>query len=481
MTTLENLLIREAELLSQAKALESSLADIRVHIAEMQGVNRSAITYNLPIETLSAIFEIGLSDSPFLATKPARGGYFEDKWSPLPTPFEIVVSSVSRRWRNVALQTPRLWTRIYINVAQSAHELLDLYLYRSKTCLLDITLSRRKLRWERDHDLVGCDAKDVIGCQRYLEQLVSHVGRWREFSVRRDDSTLQLSDALVGLANLNAPALEFLMLEGCRGSFRKVFSAGAPRLSSVELIGAALYPPLEGVKHLKLHPLSFFHLSHAQFRHLIQPMRSVVNLHLQANIVRESPEGHPTIDLSSVISVEIDIRGSTIGNSVLPVLDFPSVEMLTVHGDMGNVIKAFTHPPRLYPNVRSLKVVDSSEYFYGAESPVATTLGFISLFPNVRDVAFHGIDSTPIFQALYDHRSTDELLWPQLSSITVVPVKRAKVSYKKQVWADVVKLVGNRAQLGNPISSVKLPPAIIVRGTPRQKQRLREQVTLIEC
>jgi len=298
--------------------------------------------------------------------------------------------------------------------------------------------------------------------------------------VRRDDCNLQLSDALVGLANLNAPALEILMLEGRRGSFGKVFSAGAPRLSSVELIGVAFYPPLEGVKHLKLHPLGFFQLSHAQFRHLIQPMRSVVNLHLQSDIVRESPEGHPTIDLPSVISVEIDIRG-TIGIGVLPVLDFPSVETLTVHGYMESVINALTHYPHLYPNVRSLKVAGSSEYFRGAELPVSATLEFISLFPNVRDVAFHGVDSTPIFQALNDRRSTDELLWPQLSSVTVIPVTRVKVSHKKQVWADVVKLVGNRAQLGYPISSVKLPPAIIVRGTPRQKQRLREQVTLIEC
>src|ERR1700691_3439414 len=146
MTTLENLLIREVELLSQAQALESSLADVRVHIAEMRGVNRNAITYNLPVETLSTIFEMK-SESPFVAPKPTRGVFFEDTWSPLPTPFEIVVSSVSRRWRNVALQTPRLWTRIYINVAKSAHELLDLYLCRSKMCLLDITLSRRKLRW----------------------------------------------------------------------------------------------------------------------------------------------------------------------------------------------------------------------------------------------------------------------------------------------------------------------------------------------
>jgi hypothetical protein len=483
MITLENLLIREAELLSQVQALESSLGDVRVHIAEMQGVNRNAITYNLPIETISTIFEIGLSESPFLATSPTRVAFFEDKWSPLPTPFEIVVSSVSRRWRNVALQTPRLWTRVYINVAQSAHELLDLYLCRSKVCLLDITLSRRKLRWERDRDLSApdSDAKVIIECKRYLEQLVPHVGRWREFSMRRDDRTLPLFDALAGLANLNAPVLETLMLEGCRGLTRKVFSAGAPRLSSVELIGVPLWPPLEAVKHLKLYPSSQYQLGHAQFRHLIQPMRSAVNLHLQSNIVGESPAGHPPIDLPSVICLEIDIRGAQNGNGVLPILDLPSVETLTIRGDMDNAIMTFTRSPLLYPNVRFLKVTGSFEYFHGAESPVATTLECISLFPSVQDIAFHAVDPTPIFHALYDRQLTDELLWPQLSSVTVVLANRAKVSYKKQLWGNIVKLVANRAQLGHPISSIKLPQEIIVRGTQRQQQRLREQVTLIEC
>ena len=153
MTTLEDLRIREAGLLSQVQALdserrrlESSLADVRVQMTDMQGANRNAITYNLPVETLTTIFEIGHFEPLSFVTKPTRR-FVEDNWSPLPPPFEIVVSSVSRRWRNIALKTPRLWTHIYINIAQSAHELLDLYLCRSKMCLLDITLSRRMLRW----------------------------------------------------------------------------------------------------------------------------------------------------------------------------------------------------------------------------------------------------------------------------------------------------------------------------------------------
>jgi hypothetical protein len=481
MTTLENLLVREAELSSQVQVLQSSLADVRVHIADMQGVNRNAITYNLPAETLSAIFDIGLSESPFLPAKHTRGGYFEDKWTPLPTPFEIVVSSVSRRWRNVALQTPRLWTRVYINVAQSAHELLDLYLDRSKMCSIDITLSRRKLRWERSCDLMGPEPKVVIEFKQYLEQLVPHVGRWREFIIRRGDHIMPLPDVLAALAHLYAPALETLVLNGNHGSLRKIFSAGAPRLFSVELIGACFLPPLEAVKHLKLYSHDYFQLNHAQFHNIIQPMCSLINLNLQSGIVVGSPAGHPTVDLPSVISLEIDVIGCSIGEGVLPVIDSPSVEILTIRGNINHVIRTFTHRPSLYPNVRTLKIAVPFKPFRPEETPVATTLQFISLYPSVRDIAFHGVDPTPIFHALYERRSTDELLWPQLSSITVVPVGKQTVSYKKELWTDIVKLVGNRVQLRHPISSVTLPLEVIVRGTPRQQQRLKEQVTLVEC
>jgi hypothetical protein len=482
MTTLENLLVREAELSSQVQVLDRSLADVRVHIAEMQGINRNAITYNLPVETLSAIFEIGLSESPFLPAKPKKGGYFEDKWTPLPTPFEIVVSSVSRRWRNVALQTPRLWTRVYINVAQSAHELLDLYLDRSKMCSLDITLSRRKLRWERSRDLMGSEPKAIIEFKQYLERLVPHVGRWREPNVKSGDRSMPLFGVLAALAHLYAPALETLVLDGYRGlSLRKIFSAGAPLLSSVELIGVFFLPPLEAVKHLKLHSGHRCQLSHAQFRDLIQPMRSLINLNLESRIISGSAPAYPTIDLPSVISLEIDISSCSVVEGVILFIDLPSVEILTLRDYMDRVIRTFTHRPRLYPNVRSLKIMCPFERFVIEEIPVATTLEFISFYPNVRDITFHGIDPTPIVHALYERQSTDELLWPQLSSITIVPVGRSKVSYKKQLWTDIVKLVGNRVQLGHPISSVTLSLEVIVRGTPRQQQRLKEQVTLIEC
>ena len=87
---------------------DSLVAGVRVQIAELRSVNRGAGTYNLPSEILSAIFEAGITETPKTEERD-RLSWF-DSSEQRTTQFELLVSSVSRRWRNVALQTPRLWT-----------------------------------------------------------------------------------------------------------------------------------------------------------------------------------------------------------------------------------------------------------------------------------------------------------------------------------------------------------------------------------
>jgi hypothetical protein len=86
-----------------------------------------------------------------------------------------------------------------------------------------------------------------------------------------------------------------------------------------------------------------------------------------------------------------------------------------------------------------------------------------------------------ILEALYENDLKEDLHWPQLSAITVVPARHTKVVYKKEILAYVVKLVAIRFQRGNPISTINLSSEIVVRGTQRQMHRLRDQVDFIEC
>ena len=64
MGGLEDLLVQENIPISQIQAIEDSLSEVRVHIAELRSVSRGAGTYNLPSEILCAIFKAGITETP---------------------------------------------------------------------------------------------------------------------------------------------------------------------------------------------------------------------------------------------------------------------------------------------------------------------------------------------------------------------------------------------------------------------------------
>ncbi|KIM82120.1 hypothetical protein PILCRDRAFT_485645 [Piloderma croceum F 1598] len=465
MGALEDLLVQEKALVSRIQAMEDTLSGVHVHVAELRSVNRGAGTYNLPSEILSAIFEAGLTE--MLKTGERDLVPWFDQSKERTTRFELLVSSVSRRWRNIALQTPRLWVVLVIDVQGLTHDLYDLYLRRSKMCPLDITL-----------DCSHRDSRKSDCVKRHLDQLIPHVGRWRKFIVRNGS----LGSRLSALALLCAPALETLVLDITTNYPEiELFSGGASRLSSLELIGAKFRPPLGAVKYLKL-SRSFLDplLSYDQLSRLINPIRSLTRLSIAADMVHDAAN-RPPIELPSVLVLDIYFHYRDTDSSTLHILDFPAVKSLTIHGGTDVAIGALTQNHRVYPHVQSLTLANDSEYSDRENAPDALALDFISLVPAVRDVVFQGTNPTAILNVLHSRKSTDEVLWPDLSAITVVAAGRAKVMEKKQTWTCIVQVVENRIQLGHPISSIKLSSQIVERGGQRQRQRLREQAGLTEC
>jgi hypothetical protein len=473
MATLQELLSQEAELFAQMQTLWKSLAGVRVRIAEMREINRNAVTYNLPSEILSAIFEAGESETPDASRRLSMSIYDERK---PPRPFELLVSTVSRRWRTVALQTPRLWTNLNINISQQTTNLHVLYLRRSKICALNITFTQSNSRWVDANR--GLDPS--IRFKWYLELLIPHVARWRKLAIR-NAFVGSISTAFSALTDLHAPVLETLVAKFTTDQGRQpvmeVFSRGAPRLSSMEL-GVYFRPPQGApVKHLKLS----LKLSHTEFTQILRPMSSLTHLSIDESMLMGTNPS--SIELPSVISLDIQLChrfAVDVGN--FGCLDFPAVEMLTIHGYSQQVIKTLTGHRRLYPAVTLFTIV--CENFVGARDvPDAMVLDFISLLPNVRQVTFQGANPIAIFQALHDRQPTDKLLWSHLSMITVTLPELGKltVSYKKEIWAYIIKVVKNRLELGTPILCIILPLQIIERGSNKQQRWFKEQVALVEC
>ena len=467
-TEIEN---SKAPLVFQLQEMNGSLARIHIRMAEIRDINRDTPTNALPDEMLAAIFEAGVTLT----------SYFSHQWPVFwskEKPIEILISSVCRRWRNVALQTPRLWTYLHINVSKSTGDFLDLYISRSKMCLLDITF----VQLERSHYQHA--EFDFGNFKRYLGQLIPHVARWRQFVIR-NLSIGSMFAAFSPLAALCAPALENMVID-CNPMERtviKVFSAGAPLLSSLELLCTYVLPPGDAVKRMGFGCVHG-QLSLTGFNQLIVHMRSLTHLSITPNDFAEDSTHLPRVELPAAVSLDLhlnhfsNIQNPSVG--ALGSLDLPTLESLTVHGSTAETIGAFTRHRRLYPTLRSLKLMSR---FVNDKEGIACTLilDFIHLFPNIQDLAFHGAHPNPILHTLGDSQSTNGLLWPQLSVITLVPRLIDEDQHNAQTFGCIAAVVENRFTLGHPVAQIKLSSRILKRITPEQQMRLRELVEIEEC
>ena len=485
MASLNDLLGREveienakAQLLLQLDELNDSLAHIRVCMAETRDVNRDAITSNLPDEMLAAIFKAGLamSEQTYVVS-----------WNPQclerNTPFEILVSSISRRWRNVALQTPQLWADLRINVSKfTAGDMLDLYLSRSKSCLLDIAftqLSQDERSYDPDPDF------DTNNFARCLEQLVPHATHWRQFVIEGVSVDTDASHLFSPLAGLYAPALERMVIDcDCSPSrVLEVFSVGAPLLSYMELMDVYFVPPLDTVTSLKLGARDT-RLSYTGFSRLMSHMRSLTHLSMNAEIAAISnlaaaAHQNTHIELHSVLSLDLKLDFSRMKPSVgaLCFLDLPALESLVIHGTTVNIVEAFTCHRHSYPSLRTLTLTSSRKLDFDENLESTKLREFIRLFPNIQDFTIDGTDPT-FLRALCEARTTDELLWPQLSVITLKsnPALRHSLTLN-----DIIHLVENRATLGHPVSRITLSSYIVRWGARKEQEQLKELVKLQRC
>jgi hypothetical protein len=251
-------------------------------------------------------------------------------------------------------------------------------------CLLNITFVQLERSYYQ-HAVF-----DFGNFRRYLGQLIPHVARWRRFVIR-DLSIGSMFTAFSPLAGLRAPALENMVIDcnPMEQTVITVFSAGAPLLSSLELLCTYVLPPGDTVKKMAFGCLHG-QLSLTGFNQLMVHMRSLTHLSITQNDFAED-----STHLPPVAAVSLDLHLNNFSNIVNPSvgalgsLDLPTLESLTVHGSTAGTIGAFTHHCRLYPTLRSLKLM--SRFVHDKEGVAcAAILDFIHLFPNIQDLAFHG-------------------------------------------------------------------------------------------
>ena len=142
--------------------------------------NWKAPIYNLPNEILAVIF----------SAEQYRVSYLEFVDSERLSTLPITVSRVTRRWRDVALNAPVLWTQILVSVLQSSEE-IQIYLERSHARQLDVTIL----------------LDDAESMESLLQLLIPSVNRWRSLIVK-STSGVALEKLSVWFRNLYVPHLQ---------------------------------------------------------------------------------------------------------------------------------------------------------------------------------------------------------------------------------------------------------------------------------
>ncbi|KAK7056759.1 hypothetical protein VNI00_002476 [Paramarasmius palmivorus] len=130
-----------------------------------------------------------------------------------PVPFQILVSHVCRHWREVAIETPTLWTSMNFTYGSSL-EAAKVWVERSKTQPLEISIdcslpdhyvSGDDLSEEEDAEMNNGDSSTAFNVDsetprlssddpklpiprkeevsRFLDIIIPHVGRWRAFTL----------------------------------------------------------------------------------------------------------------------------------------------------------------------------------------------------------------------------------------------------------------------------------------------------------
>ncbi|GBE88829.1 hypothetical protein BKA93DRAFT_774904 [Sparassis latifolia] len=405
------------ELIYKLRHTDESLRRLDWKITELEAL--LAPMQYLPDTLLLAIFKAGCRQP-----RPEP-----DVWLPFP----MLVASVSRRWRNLTLTTPTLWTNLHISM-EGPRSWASLALTRSATHLLDITIDGRvestsRLEEIATHGHAEAPRRTPTIVSR-LNLLVPHSNRWRKFTVITHHS---IDIKVVGeiIKNVQSPFLEHLRLSltgsGPAGNqevpLPAILGGGAPMLSAVRLDSVSLpwrSMPLSGLSAIDIRWMwDRTKLMYPQFRDLLADSPSLQRLILRGR--------------------HVELRPSSTYESI----HVPSLRYLELSGDNICRLSSILITPEL--ETLALVNVDESEFreFVGSLSSVkirysalrflifvnVTTCdlssGFTEAFPNIVQLTIinsHANHFVELMLRKHDsmYPGPDTGIWPLLNTIVLI-------------------------------------------------------------
>ncbi|RPD60306.1 hypothetical protein L226DRAFT_272889 [Lentinus tigrinus ALCF2SS1-7] len=420
-------------LVNQVHMNEASLSCIRARIDALSTFLLPVL--RLPQEVLVHIFKLGSrmpQDDPMLGS--------------FPRPFPLVVAAVSRQWREIAINTPDLWTNITIRHPRP-YGWIPLCLQRSCGQPIDINIDCRA------SNLLTAPAVDHL-----LSVLMLHITRWRRFALTTSDPA---TIYVVGqrLADAHAPVLRHLQLSlnGSSGNqeviLPKILQGGAEALTSVRFDSLATpwdSSPLINLTALDLRWLWLqTRLQYEQFRQVLSASPNIRALILRGTYIHlHAGRTYPTLSIPTLRYLELS------GDHVCrmsSLLSTPNLVELTLANLDETEFREFVASLPLptvdggggrYPSLRSLSLLNASM--------CTPTKRFTRALPTITHLTVIN-SATAKFLQLFrkEHADTadNELSWPQLQKLTLVD----EVDYFL-----LFGVVRDRAAIGSPLERIVL-------------------------
>jgi hypothetical protein len=388
-----------AEHLRQLRELDTLLGSLWSQFKEI--TNRAAPVASLPNEILSAIFEAGCLLPRLQKPEPS---------------FEILVSQVSRRWRDVAIGTPSLWTNVVVSNSGSAC-FAEAYLMRSGTLPLDLQV-------DISYNPLMKLATGIIA---------PHASRWRRLCLRCQ----HICAIFEWFHSIFASRLEFLQISLAEGiaddgeelsEASRVFVGGTPSLQTLRLQGIGLQhctPQSATLTTLHLHTL-WRAYKPPNFCEMLSNLPVLVHLVIHGGVVDDDMDTTTTAfaTLSALRTIHLfSNRASLAEVSLLSFISAPLLECLVLEEVDAEQIKTLSgHPswptpsPR-YPRLSSLSVAP-----YRAEIDESPWLQLSHLFPTIKELTVLDDDPCDFFTTLLQSDPL-EAPWPHLQALSLSELK----------------------------------------------------------
>lgn len=411
-------------------------------------INPRTSVSSLPNEVLSAVFEAALVSSQSNRSWPH---------------IELLVTRVARRWRDVALSTPQLWTYVYIPWGAKGRAKAEVYLSRSGALPLDLFLD---IDENNDSSHAISHLANVINC---------HAARWR--SLRIDSVTVGEAGewvcgayALLTLLPSSVPLLEHIQLtieEVYQREFRghyplDIYRAGAPSLTRIRIRGFGMHlclPPSATVTRLELHEArDAIRFSSAKLASMLAGLSALKFLVINGDFIEEwVPATHitmPSLQHFYVRAYRVEQIPAFLGMISAPLLQSLLLDSMWGEDEFKDFGRFVDLRPGLsnYPRLRSLTIMAD----YLSTQSWAT---IASLYPTVTHITLLCNDFNSFFGSLHrDQRSVTSTVsrWPELHSLTLIDRPSKTPTLLRDTLA-------SRISFGQPIQKLYLSSCLMTQ------------------